>query len=139
MSTITRSLVTLTLLFGLGCDAEHELDSPELAAVELEAIALDAIAQPDELDGYGWTELPAEHSDPDQLIPPPANGVCGGYWENKPHVDWQGCGTCTHNIMGYERDGNLGLWWRRWCWTGVGCTGCEPWVVFSTQCYDNCG
>ncbi|HVI02994.1 MAG TPA: hypothetical protein VM869_30070 [Enhygromyxa sp.] len=93
---------------------------------------------PSDIDGYGFTEAPAEFSDIHQVAPPPEKGVCGGYWELKATVDWQGCGTCMHTAPNPDREGNLGLWKERWCWTGAGCSGCEPWIVTSTQCYDNC-
>ena len=137
MSTLTRKLIVLALFFNHGCDTEEEFGSPEPSELDAPGDP-EAATPPTELDAYGWSEAPAEYSDL-ELAPPVTNGTCGGYWENKPGpVDLQGCGTCMHTIPEPDRAGNLGLWWKRWCWTGNGCWGCEPWVVSSTKCYDSC-
>jgi hypothetical protein len=118
------------------CDSAIDpIDDP---ARVLAPQAADPDPTPSDFDVYGWTEAPSETSEPLEITAPPANGPCGGYWEHKANVDWQGCGTCTHTAPDPDREGNLGLWWDRWCWSGPGCAGCEPWFVGSTQCYDNC-
>lgn len=145
MSNLTRSLIALALIFGLGCDPEQPLDGSEpaeLAPFELEPSELEPseLIQPDEpeLGEYGWIEVPVDDPNQTELLPPPSEGQCGGYWQLADNIDLQGCGTCTHTLPNPDRPGNLGYWWIRWCWTGPGCSYCEPWFVDGTECYDTC-
>ncbi|NJK32732.1 MAG: hypothetical protein HC927_10165 [Deltaproteobacteria bacterium] len=51
---------------------------------------------------------------------------------------FEGCGSCWHTIPNPDRPGNWGGFYKRWCWTGPGCSGCEDWIYKNGQCYDNC-
>jgi hypothetical protein len=156
MRTPITALITLTAAFTLGCDGSEDFEELD------DAQALDAQApedeaefsvypegtifarpdlDPEELARYGSIQAPLDAEQIaalGEITAPPSKGTCGGYWETSTYADFQGCGTCTHTIPEPDRDGNLAYWYRRWCWTGWGCSGCEPWVVVSTQCYDNC-
>ena len=66
-----------------------------------------------------------------QLAPPSTQGVCGaGHWEQRD-IGW-GCNTCNGYPM--EKIEH----YKRWCWDGVGCGGCEAWQYQYYYCMPGC-
>lgn len=152
MNARISTILTFAALIGFGCEASDDFEPNDPLEVNaIESVDIDAIAAPEQaaefepdpelLDAYGWTEAPldpAEIYEIGEITVPPQKGLCGGYWEYSGYADFQGCGTCVHTVPDPDRDGNLAYWYKRWCWTGWGCGGCDPWITTGTQCYDNC-